>query len=128
MPGELMPDQGVDLGVDLYKLQVVAKNDLPSVAAIYTDAGNQFSAVANSVDGVMRRPDYFGDTLGPVHSAWVALRDAAASVLATTASSLTDTASVLADCAQRYADTDSAAAQEFNKLCAQDGGITPGGS
>ena len=123
-----MPDQGVDLGVDLYRLQVVAKNDLPSVAAIYTDADSQFSAVASSIDGVMRRPAYFGDTLGPVHSAWVALQDAAASVLATTASSLADTASVLADCVQRYADTDQAAAQEFNKLCTQDGGVTPGGS
>ena len=123
-----MPDQGADLGVDLYKLQVVAKNDLPSVAAIYAESGSQFSAVANSVDGVMRRPAYFGDTLGPVHSAWTALRDAVASMLATTASSLGDTASVLADCAQRYADTDHAAAQEFDKLCAQDGGVTPGAS
>jgi excreted virulence factor EspC (type VII ESX diderm) len=111
-----MPDHGVDLGVDLYKLLVVAKNDLPSVATIYTDAGKQLSAAASSVDGVMRRPDHFGDAFGPVHSAWVTLHDVASSVLTTTASSLTDTASVLADSAQRYADTDHAAAQTFHNL------------
>ena len=125
--GAPMPDHGADLGVDLYKLLVVAKNDLPSVAEIYTDAGNQFSAVAQSVDGVMRRPAYFGDTLGPVHSAWIALHGVAASVLATTASSLTDTASVLADSAQRYADTDHAAAQTFDNLRKQDGEPHVGG-
>lgn len=121
-----MPDHGADLGVDLYKLLVVAKNDLPSVAAIYTDAGSRFSAVAGSVGGVMHRPDQFGGTLGPVYSAWVALHDVAASVLATTAASLTDTASVLADSAQRYADTDHAAAQTFDNLRRQDGEPRPG--
>jgi hypothetical protein len=116
-----MPDHGADLGVDLYKLLVVAKNDLPSVAATYTDAGKQLSAAASSVDSVMRRPEYFGDAFGPVHPAWVALHDAAASIMATTASSLTDTASVLADCARRYADTDHAAAQTFDNLIRQVG-------
>lgn len=116
-----MPDHGADLGVDLYKLFVVAKNDLPSVAAVYTDARKQFSATAGLVDGVLRRPAHFGDAFGPVHSAWVALHDMAASILATTESSLTDTASVLADSAQRYADTDHAAAQMFDKLRRQDG-------
>lgn len=119
--GALMPDHGADLGVDLYKLLVVAKNDLPSVAVTYTEASTQLSATASSADGVMRRPEYFGDAFGPVHSAWVTLHDVAASIMATTASNLTDTASVLADCARRYADTDHAAAQTFDNLIRQIG-------
>jgi ABC-type transporter Mla subunit MlaD len=116
-----MPDHGADLGVDLYKLLVVAKDDLPSVATIYADADTKFRTIANSVTDVMRRPDHFGDTLGPVYTSWVSLHDTVASVLSKTESSLSDTAKVLADAANRYAETDRAAAKRFNDLRRQDG-------
>jgi ABC-type transporter Mla subunit MlaD len=116
-----MPDHGSDLGVDLYKLLVVARDDLPSVAAIYADADTKFRTAANSIAAVMRRPDHFGDTLGPVYSTWVSLHDTVASVLSRTESSLGDTAKVLADAANRYAETDQAAAKRFDNLRKQDG-------
>lgn len=37
-----MPDRGVDLGVDLYKLLIVAKDNLPSVAGVYSEAGVRY--------------------------------------------------------------------------------------
>jgi hypothetical protein len=122
-----MPDHGADLGVDLYKLDVVAKNDLPSVAGVYTDATAKFKSIANSLDATMKRPDYFGDTLGPVHTAWVTLHDAAGSVLDRTGSSLDDTAKVLSDAVGRYADTDQAAAKTFNDMLKTDGQPHVGG-
>jgi uncharacterized protein YukE len=111
-----MPDQGADLGFDLYKLLVVAKNDLPSVAAIYDDATARFRMIGGSVADTMRRPDHFNGTLGPVYTSWVSLHDTVASMLSSTESSLNDTSKVLADAANRYAETDSAAAKRFADL------------
>ena len=73
-----MPDHGADLGVDLYKLLVVAKDDLPSVSAIYGDAVAKYGHARSGLDGVMARPDHFGGDPGPVHAAWVALHGVAA--------------------------------------------------
>jgi uncharacterized protein YukE len=112
-----MGDQGAALGADLYKLLVVAKDNLPSIAAEYREAASKLRAVLSSLDGVMRRPELFGGgSLGPVHSAWVALHADAAELLADTESSLTDTGEALNQAVNQYAATDHAAKAELDRL------------
>jgi hypothetical protein len=122
-----MSDHGADLGVDLYKLRVVAKDDLPSVSAIYGDAVAKYGLARSALDGAMTRPDHFGGgTLGPVHGAWVDLHDAAAKIMKDTKTNLDETAAALAEAADLYAATDQAAAAEFHRLLAERGEPQPG--
>ncbi|MDQ3577849.1 MAG: hypothetical protein M3443_09670 [Actinomycetota bacterium] len=111
-----MPDQGVDLGVDLYKLLVVAKDNLPSVAAVYSEAVSKYESALGGVAGAMTRPDHFGGALGPVYQSWVSLHTVAAKVLSDTESSLEATALSLSQAIDLYASTDQAAAAEFKRL------------
>ena len=121
-----MPDHGVDLGVDLYKLLVVAKDDLPSVSAIYGDAVAKYAQVRSELDGVMARPDHFGGDPGPVHAAWVALHGAAAKFMRDTRTNLDDTASALAKAVTVYEANDKGAAEELQRLQAERGEPKPG--
>lgn len=122
-----MPDRGVDLGVDLYKLLVVAKDDFPSVSAIYGDAVAKYGQARSALDGAMTRPDHFGgETLGPVHAAWVELHGAVAKFMKDTQTNLDETAASLADAVQAYEATDRAAAKEFDRLLAERGEPKPG--
>jgi len=110
-----------EFAFDLYKLLVVAKDDLPSVAHIYHDCtANSASALAG-VDAAMTRPAYFGGSLGPVHDSWVALHDAVQKILEDTGINLDDTATALDQAARQYEATDTAAAKALRDLIAQDG-------
>ncbi|SDC42459.1 hypothetical protein [Actinokineospora iranica] len=112
-----MGEHGEEFGADLYKLLVVAKDNLPSVAAEYREAASKLGAVLSNLDGVLRRPDLFGGgSLGPVHAAWVALHADAAKFLSDTESSLTDTGEALAQAVNQYAETDHAAKVELDRL------------
>ncbi|MBP2324429.1 ABC-type transporter Mla subunit MlaD [Kibdelosporangium banguiense] len=94
----------------------MAKDNLPSVAAEYHEAANKLNAVLSNLDGVMHRPDRFGDALGPVHSAWVALHGDLAEFLAETDTNLTDTAEALNQAVEQYAATDRGAKAELDRL------------
>jgi hypothetical protein len=112
-----MPDHGVDLGVDLYELLTVAKDNLPSVAAVYGDAVAKYGNALDDVDDAMRRPDHFGGgMLGPVHQAWIQLHGVAAKVMSDTQTSLDATALALGQAVEMYAATDKAAADELARL------------
>lgn len=111
-----MGTHGADLGADLYKLLVVAKDNLPSVAAEYHEAASKLNAVLSNLDGVMRRPDRFGDSLGPVHAAWVELQGDLATFLTETDTNLTDTAEALNQAVEQYAATDHGAKVELDRL------------
>ncbi|MFL6126062.1 type VII secretion target [Actinophytocola sp.] len=122
-----MPDHGVDLGVDLYRLYVVAKDDLPSVAAVYGDVVGKYQGARNGVDKAMTRPDHFGGgSQGPVHEAWTALHEAALKVMQDTQRNLGETATSLASAADLYAEKDGGAADEFHRLLRERGEPTPG--
>jgi excreted virulence factor EspC (type VII ESX diderm) len=122
-----MPDHGVDLGVDLYRLYVVAKDDLPSVAAVYGDVLGKYDRARNGVAKAMTRPDHFGGgTLGPVHDAWTNLYGAAQKIMRDTQRNLEETATSLAEAANLYAEKDQGAADSFHKLLRERGEPTPG--
>ena len=121
-----MPDHGADLGVDLYKLLVVAKDDLPSVSAIYGDAVAKYGHARSGLDGVMARPDHFGGDPGPVHAAWVALHGVAAKFMQETRTNLDDTATALVKAVAAYEAIDGGAAEELHRLQAERGEPKPG--
>ncbi|HEV8558276.1 MAG TPA: type VII secretion target [Actinophytocola sp.] len=121
-----MSDHGATLALDLYDLYTVAKDDLPSVAAIYGDVVARYASVRSTVDGAMTRPDHFGDTLGPVHTAWTHLHDIAATFMKDTERNLDETAATLTEAVKLYEATDHAARDRFNQLLNERGEPTPG--
>src|SRR3954468_19207538 len=122
-----MPDHGADLAVDLYRMLVVAKDDLPSVSAVYGDVIAKYGHARSGLDAAMTRPDHFGGgALGPVHAAWIELHSAAAKVMTDSQSSLTDTAAALAKAVEMYSANDRAAADQLHKLIAERGEPMPG--
>lgn len=48
-----MPDHGADLAVDLYRMLVVAKDDLPSVSAVYGDVIAKYGHARSGLDAAM---------------------------------------------------------------------------
>jgi hypothetical protein len=122
-----MPDRGVDLGADLYKLLVVAKDDLPSVSAIYGDVVAEYGRARSALDGAMTRPDHFGGgALGPVYAAWSDLHGAAAKFMTDTQSNLEETAAALAKAVDMYKESDQGAAGQLDRLLAERGEPKPG--
>jgi hypothetical protein len=111
-----MPDQGVDLGADLYKLLVVAKDNLPSVSVIYGDAMAKYNQALSGLAAAMQRPEHFGGSPGPVYGAWTAFHGIAAKFMSDTRSSLDATAAALEKAVEMYAATDQAAAAELKRL------------
>jgi hypothetical protein len=121
-----VPDHGVDLGVDLYKLLVVAKDDLPSVSAIYGDAVAAYNRARSGLDAAMQRPDHFGASPGPVHDAWTQLFDTAVKFLSDTHTNLDATAAALTKAVDMYAATDKEAADKFHSMLNERGEPKPG--
>jgi hypothetical protein len=112
------------LGADLYRLTVVAQRHFPTVAG---DFGAAHAAVAGTVgmEGGLRRPAYFGGSVGPAMSAWSELRDHLASVLGQTRDNLNGVADALLLAVQVFANADQAAASELARLQSVNGQPTP---
>ena len=116
-----MGKTGEALAADLYKLLVVARNDLPSVADAYHDCAKHSGSAGSGVATAMTRPAYFGGTLGPVHDAWVNLHDKVHKYLADTGRNLDDTGAALELAANQYHDTDTEAGKALDGLLSQNG-------
>lgn len=117
-----MAPHGKDFAVDLYELDIAAKDDLPTVADIYQDAIGKLNRVADGLSNAMRRPAHFGgDTLGPVHQSYVGLQKASEKLLKETRRNLDDTAKELGETVKLYAKADNEANQEFQKLLSRRG-------
>jgi hypothetical protein len=121
-----VPDSGEALGADLYKLLVVGKDDLPSVAAIYGEAVQMFGNTAKVAADAMRRPEYFGGSLGRVHDSWMALRDTVNRFLSDTQGSLDDTGHALVLAVGAYEASDTVARDKLRSLRQQNGEPHPG--
>jgi hypothetical protein len=122
-----MSDHGRTLALDLYDLYTVAKDDLPSVAAIYGDVVARYASARSALDSAMTRPHHFGGgTLGPVHAAWADLHDTAAKFMNDTQRNLDETAAALTEAVKLYEATDHAARDRFNELLNERGEPTPG--
>jgi len=110
-------DHGEALGADLYKLLIVGKQDLPSIAEIYHEGVGDVDAAGGQASAAMSRPAYFGGGAGgPVQSSWTALQQTVQSLLKETASNLDDTGHALVLAVNAYAATDGAAADRLAAL------------
>jgi hypothetical protein len=116
--GGYVPKSGVDLGVDLYDLEKVAKDYLPTVAGVYEDVLARCQRIDEGLAEAPRLPDEFGggDT---VSVAYRGLSFAAKHVLEWTGRYLDQTATALDQAAELYAATDEAAAAELNRRTAE---------
>ena len=108
-----MPKSGVDLGVDLYDLETVAKDYLPTVAGVYEDVLAGCRRIDEGLAEIPRLPDEFG--AGDARVAYRGLSFAAVHVLEWTKRYLDETAIALDQAAELYAATDEAAAAELNR-------------
>jgi hypothetical protein len=112
-----MPNSGTELGADLYELWRAGTDNLPSVAAVYRAASGHVAGTDSGLPYAFMRPDRFGGgTYGPVYAPWRGLRDELEKILSDTATSLELTGEALRLAAAEYARTDSAAADELNRL------------
>jgi hypothetical protein len=113
-----MPDKRVDLGADLYKLDVMATRNLPGVAGEYATA----AATDGGLTGAFSRDSVFGGAQGPAYGPWTELSDTVKKFLGDTDYYLTETAHALKLAVQAYAETDCAASDELKRLRTQNGG------
>lgn len=116
MSNESISNPHVTFGVDLWKLEKVAKEFFPTASTSFGDAAGKCEEVRSSLDDALRRPMHFGHSdLGPVHDAYVALHDVAVKFLKDTKNNLDDTATSLDQAAQAYAETDAEARKTFQQ-------------
>ncbi len=113
-----MPKSGVDLGVDLYDLETVARNYLPTVAGVYEDVLARCRRIDEGLAEAPRLPDEFGGG-DSARVAYRGLSFAAANVLEFTRLYLDETAIALDQAAELYAATDEAAAAELDRRTAE---------
>ncbi len=112
-----MPDSGYDLGVDLYELWKSGHDNLPWLAWVVATANNDLAATATAAGSAFIRPLEFGTELyGNAYWPWRGLRDELQRILGDTATNLELVGDALCMAAQQYADSDSAAADELNRL------------
>lgn len=123
-----MAHSGAAFGVDLYRLEKVAKDQLPTVVTVYEHAIGRLEEAKAALDGIPAVPEQFQGAGGPVSQAYGRMHGAVSGVLTSTRDSLDDTAQSLHEAATLYADNDQAAATKLQKLIAQRGPIRPGAS
>lgn len=122
-----MPNSGEDLGADLYELWRAGRDNLPTVAAQYSAATGFLSSTDYGLHYAFQRPGRFGDgAYGPVYGPWKDLRTELEGILSETATNLELTGEALCLAATEYAETDEAAAAEFNRLLLINGDPRPG--
>ncbi|PXX53401.1 hypothetical protein DFR70_12712 [Nocardia tenerifensis] len=109
----IMDVAGRALGVDLYKLEHVAKADFPLIAGHYEKAIDSCQRVLDGLGQAMQRPAEFGPD--PVLPAYLALHDTMIEFLKQTKSNLDATAVALHRTVQIYANADRTAADELDR-------------
>jgi hypothetical protein len=120
-----MPDEGKDLGADLYELWLAGRKNLPNVAQVYADANGHVASTEDLVHLAFHRPEQLGGAFGPAYADWRELRDQLQRILADTAANLVLTGQALCVAASMYAATDAEAATEMHRLLDHNGDPTP---
>jgi hypothetical protein len=111
-----MPDSGMDLGADLYRLHTMATSNLPDVAEVYRRAAARLVSTDSGLTAAFVRPAQFGGTRGPAYKPWVDLRDTIKGFLSDTGNNLGETAAALLLAVEAYSEVDHAAGVEFKEL------------
>lgn len=108
-------------GVELYALETVAKDHLPTVAAVYENAIAKCQAARAALDGMSSVPEQFLGSGGSVSNAYDELHSAVVGVLESTRISLDETAEALHESVVLYAQTDQAAANKLHEMLQERG-------
>jgi hypothetical protein len=132
-----VPDSGINLGADLYNLYKMGKHKLPTVAAVYRNAGALMSGSSTTtstsgwqsgprptiqLDLAFRRSSEIdGTAKGPACTGMLDVFDTIGHALTATADNLDDTADALLLAVQVYGETDEQARCEFNRLKHENG-------
>jgi hypothetical protein len=112
-----MPDVGVDLGADLYRLWLAGRDNLPSVADEYAAANQHLDGTNDGLNSAFLQPEEFGlGDYGLVYGPWKVLRDELQTIMADMSVSLTRVAAALCLAATQYAEHDDVARAEFARL------------
>ena len=101
-----------DIGADLYKLHLMATQNLPDVAAQYEAAAFSVEDVGHA-SSVFLRSAEFGGTFGPVQQPWSELQGIVRQYLADSANYLRESATSLCDAVRILADADHAAGATY---------------
>ncbi|WBB96026.1 hypothetical protein O7543_25240 [Solwaraspora sp. WMMA2080] len=111
------PNSGSRLGADLYGLWRAGRDNLPTVAAVYSAAGDALDAAAVGVAGAfVRSGNLPGVPYGPAYQPWVELHNILAKICHDTADNIEATADALCVATVEYARADYEAASEFARL------------
>ncbi|GAB3504958.1 WXG100 family type VII secretion target [Amycolatopsis cihanbeyliensis] len=111
-----MADSGAGFGVDLYQLEQVAKNHLPTAGMVYGNAIGKIESAKTALGGMSAVPPEFHGDSGSVAQAYDQLHGAIGGVLESTRTSLDETATALHKAVTLYAENDRAAGDKLNKL------------
>ncbi|MHA6802151.1 type VII secretion target [Salinifilum ghardaiensis] len=123
-----MTDSGTGFAVDLYRLEKVAKDRLPTVSTVYGRAVGMCQDAESALSGISDVPEQFHGAGGSVSHAYGQLHSAIVDVLKSTRTSLDDTADALHEAVQMYADTDQGISEELDQLMQQRGAPKPEGN
>ncbi|WP_051807314.1 hypothetical protein [Actinoplanes subtropicus] len=116
-----MPDQGAELGVDLYWLSTVANDDLPTVANVFHDASGHVASAGRPVSGLMARAGAFGGGTSSIFAAWDELWATTTKFIGDTGTNLDDTAHALNLAIDHYVHTDGTVKASFDGMNLQNG-------
>lgn len=125
MPLVEEPEPGAGLAVDLYRLWLAGRDNLPSVAREFAVANGHVAETDHGLVAAFWRPGHFGGDYGPVLAAWTALRDEIQRILGDTATNLEMVADALCAAATEYAAGDHETAEMFNRLKIVNGDPVP---
>lgn len=110
-----MAKTGAALGADLYRLHVMAKDNLPAVAAEYRAAAGSVAQTDSGL-GAFTRSTPFNGPQGVARGAWVELRDTIERILKETDDNLMDTAEALTLAVEAYSASDYEAKRVLDDL------------
>ena len=120
-----MTNSGTGFAVDLYLLEKVAKDHLPTVAIVYGNAIGKAQSAKAGLDGLPPVPEQFQGGGGSVSHGYDQLHGAISDVLQSTRTSLEETAEALHQAARLYAEQDQGTANKLSQLMEDRGELGP---
>lgn len=120
-----MPDNGTGFAVDLYRLEKVAKDHLPTVATVYENTVGLCKDAESGLSFMSSIPEQFHGESGSVSQAYGQLHGAITDVLKSTKTSLDETADALHDTVRMYEEADQGVSDNLDQLMQQRGTPKP---
>lgn len=120
-----MTDGDAGFAVDLYRLEKVAKDHLPTVSMVYDKALGKCKDGEAGLSGIANVPEQFHGPGGSVFHAYGQLHAAITDVLTSTRTNLDETADALHETVRVYAETDQGISDELDRQMREKGTPKP---